>query len=169
MARRYEYLFTIRGLLDAGVGAFNLWTGEQTANIGGKTYKPTNIVESVSISSGTLAGDESRVTLRLFATTDALRSAFLADPGPALITIRQVVSTTDGAPWALVPRAFTGRISGTELRGDRFMVDIVDRYGDPLRPAPLFWSDEDQQRRFPGDKGLKYMKQIAAGLQVEWP
>lgn len=167
MAIRFEYLFEIDTLL--GAGTTNLWTGDTTETIGGVSYQPTDVLAGISISSGQLPNTESRVTLELYATTDALRTAFLSDPGPAMLTIRQAVSTDDGANWALVTRAFVGRLSAPELRGDRYSIDAVDRYGDPLRPAPRFWSDEDQQRRFPGDLGLQYMRQIAQGVDVRWP
>ena len=167
MARRYEFLIDILDLL--GTGRVRLWTGESELTIAGHTWTPTNIVDSVSIAAGQLANTETRLTLGLFATTDALRSMFLQDPGPAQITVRQVVSLNDGLSWTLVPRAFTGRLSVSTLQGDRYMVDLVDRLGDPLRPAALYWSDEDQQRRHPGDRGLKYMKRIDAGIDVQWP
>lgn len=167
MAIRYEYLFTIRGL--AGSGTMNLWTGEAAQTFGGVAYSSTNIVAGVSIAPGQRAGAESRLTVSLWATTDTLRSAFMADPGPALVTVSEVASVNDGRSWTVVPRVFTGRVSSTELRGDVYRVDLVDRYGDPLRPAPRRWSDADQQRRHPGDRGLRHMQQIVNGVIVEWP
>ena len=167
MARRYEYLFDILDLL--GQDRVRLWTGEVDLELLTHTWTPTNIVESVEVVGGHVANSEIRVTLGLFATSDELRSMFLQDPGPARVILRQVTSIDDGVTWALVPRAFVGRLTAPELRGDRYRVDLVDRLGDPLRPRPRFWSDEDQQRRFPGDKGLRHMKQIAAGVNVQWP
>ena len=167
MSRRYEYLFEILDLLQTG--RTRLWTGEVELELVENTWKPTNLVESVSISGGQWADAETRVTIGLIAATDEIREAFMLDPGPAQVTLRQVVSTDDGVTWALVPRAFTGRVTGPELQGDRYRVDLVDRRGDPLRPRPRFWSDEDQHRRFPGDTGLQYMRQIAAGVDVKWP
>lgn len=167
MARRYEYLFEIHDLLDPGVQY--RWTGDADLTTAGHTWTPTNLVESVTIASGQLADSETRVSLVLFAPTETEQLGFLIDPGPVQIILRQVVSTDDGGTWTLVPRAFTGRLASAELRGNRYHVDLVDRRGDPLRPAPRYWSDEDQQRRHPGDKGLQYMKTIAAGVVVRWP
>ncbi len=167
MSLRYEYLFDVLDVL--GTGRVRMWTGEAQLSIGGHVWTPTNLVQDVSIAGGQLPNTETRVSIILLATTDTLRSAFLTDPGPAQVTVRQVVSSDDGMSWSLVPRAFTGRVTSPVLQGDRYTVDLVDRLGDPLRPAPLFWSDEDQQRRFPGDRGLKYMKQISAGIDVRWP
>lgn len=171
MSVRYEHLFEISaiGSGDTAVTGLDLWTGDVDIDLNGRVYQPTALVESVSIAGGQVAQSETRVTLGLFATTDALRSAFLQDPGPATVTLRQVASTDDGASWSIVPRAFTGRLTDGQLIGQRYTVDLVDRAGDPLRPIPLYWSDEDQQRRYSGDKGLQYMRQIAAGVQVQWP
>ena len=167
MARRYEYLFEVNDVLARGL--VRLWTGEASLTLLSHTWSPTNIVESVSVAGGQLPNTETRLTLRLYATTDAIRSAFLADPGPAQVTVRQVASTDDGGAWTLVPRAFTGRLTDPVLTGDRYEFDLVDRLGDPIRPSPRFWSDEDQQRRFSGDMGLKHMRQINAGVDVKWP
>ena len=166
MAIRYEFLFYIRGLLGADM---RLWTGEGELDIGGHSWNTTNIVSDVTLAGGQLSGAETRIQIELFALDDATRLAFLTDPGPVQVTIQQVASTDDGMNWALVPRSFTGRLSSPELVGDRYRIDIIDRYGDPLRPLPRYWSDEDQRRRFPQDQGLKYMRAIAAGVDVRWP
>jgi hypothetical protein len=39
---------------------------------------------------------------------------------------------------------------------------------DFARPAPLFWTDEDQQRLYPGDTGLRFAKQLT-DRQIVWP
>ena len=158
MARRYEYLFEILALL--GADTQYLWTGGADLVMGGQTWRPTNIVESVSIASGQLADSETRVSIVLFALTDTEQQNFLVDPGPVSVTLRQVVSLDDGSTWHFVPRAFTGRLASSELRGARYHVDLVDRKGDPLRPIPRYWSDEDQRRRYPGDAGLLHLSLI---------
>lgn len=167
MARRYEYLFEIMDMIETGTQ--RIWTGNGMLSLLSHMWSPTDIVESVTIAGGTLSDTETRVTIVLFATTDAIRLAFLEDPGPSRIILRQVVSLDDGVTWTLIPRAFAGRITAAELRGDRYQVDLVDRRGDPLRPVIRYWSDEDQQRRHPGDKGLQYMKAIESGVTVRWP
>ena len=167
MARRYEYLFDIFRLL--GADTQYLWTGDVELTIGTQTWRPTNLVESVQMVGGQLADSETRISIVLFAPTETERLGFLVDPGPVSVTVRQVVSTDEGTTWTLVPRAFTGRLASAELRGARYHLELVDRRGDPLRPRPRYWSDEDQQRRHPGDTGLQYMKLIATGVEVRWP
>lgn len=36
------------------------------------------------------------------------------------------------------------------------------------RPAPIYWTDEDQQKLQPGDTGLRFMKQLN-DRQIVWP
>jgi hypothetical protein len=36
------------------------------------------------------------------------------------------------------------------------------------RPAPIYWTDEDQQKLVPGDTGLRFMKQLN-DRQIVWP
>ena len=167
MARRYEYLFALDGL--AGLSHRHIWTGDGDLMLLGELWTPTNIVESVSIAGGAFASAESRVTVVLFAVTDSLRTEFMEDHGSVRVLLRQVTSVNDGVTWTLVPRAFSGRVSEAVLVGDRYRIDLVDKYGDPVRPAPRYWSDADQQRRAPGDRGLRYMALIASGVTVIWP
>lgn len=174
MAIRYEYLFHVTALFDltsAGGGRMTtrrLWTGDGDITLDGAVYTPTAAVAGVEVAGGSFVGIESRLTVELFATDDTLRTALLQDPGPAQVSVGQAYSLND-TTWQMVPRMFTGRVSNPVLDGDRYRVDLVDRYGDPLRPLPRYWSDEDQQRRFPGDRGLRYVRQIEAGVRVDWP
>ena len=167
MARRYEYLLAVTGVFSTGTDY--LWTGDAAANFDGNHYLATRAIRNISVAGGDLEGTESRLTIELWAGEDAIRNEWLADPGPGRIVVQQVVSTDDGMTWTLVPRAFSGRLTSPELIGDRYRIDVIDRYGDPLRPKPRYWSNEDQQARFPGDEGLKYMRAIESGVEVKWP
>ena len=160
MPVRYEYLFDVSDLF--GGGRACIWTGGEPIDIGGETFTPTNLVMDVSLVSGQFHGAETRASITLLNTAATL-STFVKDPGPAQVTIRQL------ANGAVVPRAFTGRLTSPVLEGNFYKIDVVDRRGDPIRPLPRFWSDDDQQRRFSGDRGLQYMRQIAAGVDVKWP
>lgn len=168
MAVRFEHLVDITDL--AGAGERHVWTGEGHFRHGRHLYEPTQILAGVTVAEGgALDGGETRVTLELHATTPELRRHYLIDPGPGQVTIRTIASEDDGVTWDLVPRSFTGRMAAPELVGDRYRIDLVDRAGDPLRPRPRYWSNEDQQLRYPGDLGLSHMPTIAAGFHVQWP
>lgn len=39
---------------------------------------------------------------------------------------------------------------------------------DFARPAPLFWTDEDQRKLYPGDTGLRFAKQLSERT-LTWP
>jgi hypothetical protein len=39
---------------------------------------------------------------------------------------------------------------------------------DFARPAPLYWTDEDQQKLYPGDTGLRFARQLAE-RPIVWP
>lgn len=160
MAVRYEYLFDVSDLF--GGGRACLWTGGQPIDVMGETFSPTNLVLDVTVVSSQFIGAETRASITLLAVGDA-RATFMRDPGPAQVTIRQL------ANGQVVPRGFTGRLTSPVLEGNHYRVDVIDRRGDPIRPLPRFWSDDDQRRRFPSDAGLKHMRQIAAGVDVKWP
>jgi hypothetical protein len=39
---------------------------------------------------------------------------------------------------------------------------------DFARPAPIYWTDEDQQKLYPGDTGLRFAKQLS-DRAIVWP
>ena len=49
-------------------------------------------------------------------------------------------------------------------------VELETLRGDVDHGEIRYWSHEDQERRFPGDKGFEYMRQLAGkGTETGWP
>ena len=102
--------------------------------------------------------------------TPALRLAFMQDPGPLTVIIEWLVSLDQGLTWRKVPRKFVGRLSKPLIKDGIYTIEIETYGGDVDRGRPLKWSNEDQQARHPGDKGLEYVRQLSDGLRDQrWP
>ena len=117
----------------------------------------------------TLGAPDRRLTASFPVTDAQLRQELLQDPGPLTVVIRSVYSSDGGLTWSIVPTKFVGRLSKPVIKGGLYTIEIETYGGDVDRGRPLKWSDEDQRARYPGDKGLEYMRQLASGIDTRWP
>ncbi len=148
-----------------------LWTGQGGLRLDGKLYRGGGAALKVGAAE-TAAGDpDRRLTLTLSGIPKDLRSKFLQDAGPQKTTVEWVYSQDSGKSWRRIEDlSFRGRLSTPSLVEGALQVEIETLRGDVDRGRPLRWSHEDQQRRFPGDKGLEYMRALAQqGQEASWP
>ena len=84
--------------------------------------------------------------------------------------IQWITRASIEAGWATVSR-FVGRLSGGTLNESNIWTAELETYGGTIdRGLPLYWSDEAQRARHPGDRGLEDMRAIAAGLvNIQFP
>ena len=148
-----------------------LWTGQGALTIGGLRYEGGGQALEVG-EAETRSGDpDRRMTITLSGIPAKIRRKFLQDVGPAAVTIEWVYSRDSGASWTKVAElSFRGRLSTPSLSDGVFRIEVETLRGDVDRGRPLRWSNEDQQRRFPGDKGLEDMRALSReGTETGWP
>ena len=92
------------------------------------------------------------------------------DPGPLEALVRWVVKEPGTFEWTVV-HAVRGRFSGLRRAPDGLFTVEVERLrgtlGDTVQTK---WSNEDQEARYPGDRGLEYMTLLAdEGITLAWP
>lgn len=117
-----------------------------------------------------LAGaPDQRSSFTLSGVGAEIRGAFLQDAGPLQVTI-QWIHSADGVNWSDAPVRVRGRMSQPVIKEGAVNIEVETRKGDVDRGRPRKVSHEDQQARYPGDRGCEYMRQNA---QVEydtaWP
>lgn len=148
-----------------------LWTGEGDLEFGGQTWRGGGAALRVSEVETASGEPDRRVTLTLSGIPRDLRREFLQDEGPLPVTVGWIYSTDRGGTWTEIPISFRGRLSTPALSDGVLTVEIETQRGDVDRGRPLRWSHEDQQRRFPGDLGMEYMRKLAHddGIETGWP
>ena len=124
---------------------------------------------TLSRAESSLGQPDRRLTASFPVTDPELRAALLVDPGPLEIVIRSVFSNDRGQSWSVVPNKLVGRLSRPVIKNGVYTIEIETHAGDVDRGRPLKWSDEDQRARYPGDRGLEYMRQLASGINTRWP
>ncbi len=144
------------------------WSGEGTLTFNSKTYEGAPFIR-VSASQSSVGAPRRRLQVSFALTDRTTRLAFLQDPGPLTVEVTWIHSTDNGATWQLAPRKFVGRLSNPVISGGVYTIEIETYGGDVDRGVPLTWSDDDQQKRFPGDKGFEYLRQLASGIDTSWP
>ena len=154
-------------LAEIGTGHY-FWSGEGQLVFDGNTYTGSHFV-TLSPAEATVGAPRKRMTASFRVFSADLRAAVLQDPGPLPVEINWIYSTDQGQSWTRLPRKFVGRLSSPTIQNGIYTIEIETYGGDVDRGRPLKWSDEDQQDRAPGDKGLEYMRQLASGIDTRWP
>lgn len=151
-----------------------LWTGPVPILIGGRTYQPTGGPDGslMGISGGdsVAGGAGSRTRVHIFVWPTSVLRDLSQDIGPARVDIHWIMSPDYGLSWRVL-RTFRGRLSDPVL--DRttgeYSFDLETYSGDRDRQRPLYWSDEQQEARHPGDRGMEHLSELAAGKRIDWP
>ncbi len=147
-------------------GTIRAWTGEGPLRFGGRTYEAGAGVLTVDGLGTQLRGNVAgRVGLVMPPGTR--RTDVLMPIGPVPVTVHAVLSEDRGVTWRVV-RTRKGVLSTPRLAGDAFTFEVAPPNADVDRGRIRRWSHADQQRRFPGDRGLEKMRSIA-DKKFRWP
>ena len=150
--------------------AYRFWTGADDLTYDGATYQGRDFV-ALAPAEATLGAPNRRMTASFaFAGLPrAQKNAFLQDPGPLTVELEWIYSDDQGQTWARVPRKFVGRLSRPRIVDGIYTIEIETWGGDVDRGRPRKWSHEDQRARDPTDRGMEYMRPLAAGVETRWP
>lgn len=110
-----------------------------------------------------------RVSLGIADENTAARTILSQDFGPLRSEVRFIVSRDGGATWAFLPVWRKGRISNSEFANGLLSVELETPRGDIKRGRPRYWSDENQQARYPDDKGFEFLEEMQRGYSSTFP
>ncbi len=148
---------------------YRFWSGAGDLTYGDRTYRGRGGLIELAGAETDIESPDRRITARVAIVNDELRTALMQDPSPLTVAIEWLYSWDHGHSWQRVPRRFVGRLSRPVIKDATYTIE-VETHGDDIdRGRPLRWSHEDQQTRYPGDKGLEYMRELASGLEAAWP
>lgn len=129
------------------------WSGQGDLIYDSKTYKGTTsdagVLMELSAVSFTEDLPNRRATFRLAVTPLSIRQALGVDLGAVKVKIQWLYSDNLGSTWTRIPRSFIGRLSNVTIT-DGVMTGEIETYlGDIDRKNVIYWSDEDQQAKYP--------------------
>lgn len=159
---------------------FRIWTGGQTATLGGQVYQAGAISAGGFGSPALDAASPLQVTLGV-ATEDEIgrfipKPPAHTDPGPIPVVIRWFLLDTglpdtddDYGVWKLA-REFEGRASLGRMAGGVVELTVAARTQDAPEGSADYYSHADQTSKHPGDRGLEYARQLSVGDPYNgWP
>ena len=102
---------------------------------------------------------DERITVTLDVRDTRLRVLYLVDRGPLQVTATKVKSDDQGNTWTSTGAVFIGKLSATLYRDQKCYAEVETLKGDVDRGEVVHWSHEDQQRNYPGDLGLQWVRE----------
>lgn len=146
------------------------WSGQGELVYAGKTYQGANKLQFVGQLEQRPTKPSKRMEVHISVKEDARLLEFLQDRGPFGVTVHYLGREGPGGAVVLLPVKFVGRASSPAIVQRLLKLELETLKGDVDRGVVLYWSHEDQQARFPDDRGLEYMRKLAEeGIDTTWP
>ena len=146
------------------------WTGRGRLDYSGDLFEGGGQAVGVGEVELVSGNPDRRLTITLSSIPSALRAQFLQDVGAVEVEVALIFSADRGSTWQSAPLSYSGRLSSPTMVNGRLTVELETLRGDVDHGEVRYWSHEDQMRRFPGDKGMEYMRQLAQkGTETSWP
>ena len=139
---------------------WRIWSGTEPIELDGETYVGGGHVITIAPIDMRSGDTVQRVEVTVEIAEPSLRAALLEDFGNSIISIRWWVGA-DGETLRPLPRQITGRVSQAGISSGRWTAEIETAAipsGDVVT-----WSHALQQRRFPGDRGMEGLQELAGG------
>ena len=149
------------------------WTGERNIIVGGELFRPTMVdgrsLMTVSEVEHRSNNPNRRARIAVAVSGENIRRALSVDIGPIPITIYWLASLDGGHAWEQVGHVFQGRLSDPVITDGVYSAEVETWLGDIFRGEKRQWSDETQRQKYPGDKGLEFIRSLADGFERRWP
>ena len=146
------------------------WTGRGRLDYAGELYEGGGRAVGVGEVELVSGNPDQRLTITLSSIPPSVRAEFLQDVGAVEVEVSLIFSVDRGATWRSAPLSYSGRLSSPTMVNGRLTVELETLRGDVDHGEIRYWSHEDQERRYPGDKGFEYMRQLAQkGTETGWP
>lgn len=146
------------------------WSGVGELVHDGNTYQGANKLHFVGPLEQRPTKPSRRMEVHISLKEDARLAEFLQDRGPFGVVIHYLGRSGPGGAVVLLPVRFVGRASSPAIVQRMLKLELETLKGDVDRGTVRYWSHEDQQALFPGDKGLEHMRKLAEeGVDTTWP
>ena len=146
------------------------WTGRGRLDYQGDLFEGGGRAVGVGEIELVSGNPDRRLTITLSSIPPSVRAEFLQDVGAVEVEVSLIFSADRGSTWRAAPLSYSGRLSSPTMVNGRLTVELETLRGDVDHGETRYWSHEDQERRYPGDKGFEYMRQLAQkGTETSWP
>ncbi len=153
-------------------GPVRLVNGLAPISIEGNEYQPVGILGGVSTIQETAELQSAGISLSLSAIPADVVAIAMGEPYQGRrVTVWEVILDADTGLVLEAQIAFRGRANQMNIElGEQATIELTadDRLVDMDRPNLSRYTDEDQKRRFPSDRGFEFVA-ATAEKDVVWP
>jgi hypothetical protein len=154
-------------------GVLRLWTGVHDVQWNGETWYAAGSLIGVPEVEETTEIVASGITVSLSGIPPELVSDVIASVTQGSIGRVYIGLLDDTGALIVDPTlAFMGRLDVPEIRDEANTATVTVTYEsraiDMGKPTPFRLTDDFQQRRFPGDRGLEYVSTLQSGKSLFW-
>ena len=145
-----------------------MWSGNGDLQYDGKTWIGNGGILSVSPATSSISQPTNRMTVQV-SLADEQRSAQWVRVTEALpISTEWIMSSDLGKTWITTGLKFTGRLSSPRIQNGTWSCELETYRGSSLKGRQLFWSEQSQLSRYPGDKCFEYLRRLEVGQVSNW-
>ena len=147
-----------------------LWSGRGEQTFNGETYIGGGQIFKVGAFENTLGNPVRRMEIQVSVLDEVRLASFLEFLPPFEVTVKYVGRKTLDDAWVELPQGYKGRASTPRIYKGILTLELETYFGDIDYGDQKQWSHEDQMARFPGDKGLEYMRALEdEDVSTTWP
>ena len=170
---RSEWLLTLKynpTVVEEGESnIFNFWTGRGTLTLGDVQYMSSQNLLEISGIELNQSGIEGTPKVAYLGVDSEIRPLLLEDPGKVDVEIAAVYLNAEGG-WGRLPRRVSGILDDPTMVGSVYTFEVLKQSLDVDRGDIIYWTDEDHQRRHPGDRFFQHSRTISDGISdIRWP
>ena len=149
---------------------YTVWSGEGDLNYNEKVYKGAGRFIELSQLDYQVDQPNNRLTATLVAGSEEVQQIFVSDDKIYLVEIQWIISIDGGVNFSPTGREYLGRTNGPTYSNGQYTIEIEPTLSDQFRQQPVYWSDEEQQAKYPGDLGLNFASDLIDGVKKgKWP
>lgn len=164
-------IYLVRIDFDGGTVAWN--TGYRDISYGGKTYIGIGEIMSLGAVKESTGVAAAGISITIAGIKPEVVSLLLSEPYiNRPVWLYHTLLDDNDVPLVANPvllfRGSINAISGEMSRRAAFTLDIKSRLADWERPRRIRYTDAEQQKQHPGDKGLEYVAALSQRTII-WP
>lgn len=166
----FDIYYTPEQLAAAGIDdtAFRICSEIEPFDWDGNTYAAGGHILKLSPVPVSKDPTNKRLTLTISGVPEEAQRLYSQDAGVVSYRLRVLTSADGGNTYTVRAGGLRGRCGAPVYRGSTIEIPLETRDADLSLAAPVTWSDEAQQTRHPGDKGLEFVRELANSFNTSW-
>ena len=144
------------------------WTGDGDLEFDDKTFKGIGNVLTVSPATSSISQPTNRMTVQFTLADESIAQRIVRVSDALPITTEWIMSNDSGMNWKTTGLKYTGRLSAPKFQNGIYTVELETYRGSSQKGPQMWWSEQSQLSRHPGDRCFEYLRRLELGQQSNW-